>query len=1135
MSVDYTMPRSDDFRAGSRERSLRENADWLAAQRNAFQAAMNGAPLATSLGILIRSVVEQSDGCPRGAFYINDGKGGLHHICGMPESYAHKVDGFAISPESLACGLAVAKGEPVITPDVLEEPRWERWRWLAQEYDYRGCWSFPIETATGKLVGSFALYFSEPRDPTPHDSERAAKLTQTAAILISYHHESVERARAEGAVRTSEEKYRSLFESIDSGYCIIEVIFDQMGTAIDYRFIEVNPAFEKQTNLVGALGRTVRSMVPLHEEFWFETFGRIARTGQPERFEHRADALDKWYSVYAFRIGEPDQHHVAVLFDDIKKRKLPETRTALLDRIGKILARLTSPDEITQAVGPEVGEFLGASGFVFCEVDAEGYEAIANHSWTTAHVPSLKQTYRLREYVTAEFTRACRAGENFVVNDTSQDARVNRESCARLKVGAFVVIPVLREGRWTAYLAATSVDRHNWAHDEVELLKEISERLFARIERANAESTLRESDERQTFLLKLSDALRRLADSAEIQETASRLLGEHLKVDRVVYADVEYDSNSSDAVIHGQFTAPGVACMPSRIPLGAYRDKFIHASYLGSLPVVVEDVTSDSRFTAEVRAKWLDVSLHAVIAVALLKNGRESALFGVHHLQPRNWSDGDVALVCDVAERAWAAAERARAESRVRESEERFQQFADASSGALWVRDAATLAMEYASSAITKVYGVQPNAFLGDVKHWVAAVLPEDRETALRHIEQARHGESVVHEFRIQRPHDNAFRWIRNTDFPLLDARGRIERIGGIAEDVTEAKLAIEHQGVLLAELQHRVRNVLAIIRSITERTGARAESVSEYSGLMSGRLLALARVQTLLTRDRNAIGIRTIVHDELSVQAHNETQYDLEGPDVSLSAKAAEILTLAVHELSTNALKYGALSVAKGKVTVRWRTYEKRDRTWLALDWTEEGAPAIPQSKASDPRRRGLGTELIEGRIPYELGGCAHLTIEPGGARCHIEFALADGPSILETGAPARATVFGGELDMTGEPALRGYRVLVVEDEYFLATDTARALHGAGADVVGPCATEESARSEIKRQRPDVVVLDINLGSGPSFKLAELLKDEGVPFVFVTGYDLKVIPEEFSDIERLQKPIQLRRIVGALSKLLMA
>jgi CheY-like chemotaxis protein len=121
----------------------------------------------------------------------------------------------------------------------------------------------------------------------------------------------------------------------------------------------------------------------------------------------------------------------------------------------------------------------------------------------------------------------------------------------------------------------------------------------------------------------------------------------------------------------------------------------------------------------------------------------------------------------------------------------------------------------------------------------------------------------------------------------------------------------------------------------------------------------------------------------------------------------------------------------------------------------------------------------------------------------------------------------------MTGEVDLSGHRVLVVEDEYYLAAEAARALGGAGAEVMGPCPTEESARAALEEQRVDAVVLDINLGSGPTFKLAEMLNGRGIPFVFFTGYNQEVIPKGFAHVERLEKPVEPLQIVRAISKVL--
>ncbi|MBI0539514.1 PAS domain S-box protein [Roseomonas sp. KE2513] len=645
--------------------------------------------------------------------------------------------------------------------------------------------------------------------------------------------------------------------------------------------------------------------------------------------------------------------------------------------------------------------------------------------------------------------------------------------------------------------------------------------------RKHAEAALRESESRHAFLLTLGDALRAAPTADEKIASAARELGERLEASRVLWA--EYDWQRNVAHIFSGWFADGAQSFPTVMQLDEYDGEVLDALREGRT-VRVDNV--GLLVDKPAYAAIADVGVQALLSVPLILDGILKVNISVHQHEPRHWTDAEVALVREVAERLWAEVVRARAEAALRDSEERFVQFARASAAGLWIRNAATLEIEFVSPAVAAIYGVGAGALLGDVTRWAALIVPDDRDVALGHLEAARHGDIAVHEFRIQRPSDGAFRWIRNTVFPLRD-NGHIPRVGGIFEDVTEAKLAAERSAVLLAELQHRVRNIMALLRSITNRTGDRAESVPEYRDLMMGRLLAFARVQALLTRTANvSIGIASIVHDEVSVQAQHEGQYLLDGPDVALSPKASEVLTLAIHELATNAVKYGAFSAPAGRVTVRWSTFEKRGRPWLTFDWTEEGAPARPLPAPGAPARRGFGSELIEGRIPYELRGRGQVTIEPGGAQCHLEFPLQDGASILETGAPQRATVFGGAIDMTGEADLTGRSILVVEDDYYLAADTARALRGAGAEVLGPCATEEDARAELDEQRPDAVVVDINLGPGPSFKLAETLKDAGIPFVFTTGYDAEVIPAEFEAAERLQKPLQLREIVSAVARL---
>lgn len=336
------------------------------------------------------------------------------------------------------------------------------------------------------------------------------------------------------------------------------------------------------------------------------------------------------------------------------------------------------------------------------------------------------------------------------------------------------------------------------------------------------------------------------------------------------------------------------------------------------------------------------------------------------------------------------ATKRRAAEEALRQSEEQLRQFGEASSDILWMRDAHTMRWTYLTRAFENIYGLsREEALAGDnFANWLELIVPEDRARALENAERVRTGERVEFEYRIRRPADGSVRWLRDTDFPLFDADGKVTSFGGIGQDITALKRAEEHQAMLLAELQHRVRNTLGIVRSIARRTAENSSGPDDMLAHFQGRLDAFSRVQAALTRNPDGgVDLRSLIDDELIAHAAHEGDHvHVTGPDVILDGKSAERLSLAIHELTTNAVKHGALSGGAGRLSIEWeRKGGDGSGQRLVLKWKESGVDLSHRGINGD----GFGMELLRRSLPYDLQGETEVELDADGLAFRLEMPL--------------------------------------------------------------------------------------------------------------------------------------------------
>jgi PAS domain S-box-containing protein len=409
-----------------------------------------------------------------------------------------------------------------------------------------------------------------------------------------------------------------------------------------------------------------------------------------------------------------------------------------------------------------------------------------------------------------------------------------------------------------------------------------------------------------------------------------------------------------------------------------------------------------------------------------------------------------------------------------------------------------------------RIFGVEPSSFAVTAENVRALIHPEDWEsmqTALDHLFNKR--EPYQMEFRVRRS-DGEVRWCAGSAAPTVDEQGRVARISGVTVDITDRKEAEERQVLLAREVDHRAKNALALVQSIVRLT--RADSVKEYVNAVEGRIKALSRAHTVLALSRwQGADLGGLAAEELEpFRTGDPGKIVLEGPKMLLQPTPAQTLALALHELATNAAKYGGLSSPSGCVKLVWKIQDGN----LVLQWGESGGP-----EAKKPATSGFGTRIILASVEGQLNGKVAFDWTPGGLQCHMTVPLSEEIAPPENHANGR--LLPRVAVASGPDAIPALSVMLVEDEALVAMAVNELMTDFGFLVVGPFGRVSEATAALKKGGIDAAILDINLGGELVYPLADKLVEAKVPFIFVTGYGPESIDRRFAGIPVLQKPVE--------------
>ena len=480
------------------------------------------------------------------------------------------------------------------------------------------------------------------------------------------------------------------------------------------------------------------------------------------------------------------------------------------------------------------------------------------------------------------------------------------------------------------------------------------------------------------LMLTLSDRLRALETPGVILKTGLEIAGPKAGVDSLFFGDALLDEDMP-VKVNASWSVSAASPITGTLPLALFGDDALHALRRGE-NFAIEDIAENPRdCRSEAHALLADLGARAVLLSPIVQNDTCVSVLAAAHNAPRQWTSHDHDLFRSIVGRLWHERSRARDGMALKESERRHRLIFEQARDIIFTADL-DQRISACNPAAAEAIGLPADQIIG---RSIGDFVPEhefDKTTAMLQ-QKLSEGGMTRYEVSVTTASGRIRQWDVNSAL-TIDVDGRPIGLHAVARDVTEQRAFDERQQLLINELNHRVKNTLALVQGLALQSFRKDRTVAESQQIFQARLAMLAAGHDLLTREKwEGATIAALVADATAAYADPVGRILAGGDSVLLAPKAAISLGMALHELGTNAAKHGALSTPEGKVAISWTLSSDRKFSFL---WQESGGPI-----ATSPTRQGFGLRMIERALASDLDGHISIDFEPSGIICQITATL--------------------------------------------------------------------------------------------------------------------------------------------------